>query len=894
VSQEQVLAALERGATLVTVNRRLARYYRELYDARACGQGREVWDSPDILPWGAWLARAYEEAVLCGAPPSVPLLLSEAQELALWERVIGESARGGGLLLRSATAGLALDARNIQVAWRLPVEAGDGALTEDVHAFLGWSQLFERRCREAGWLDRARLGDAVAEWWGRRVLPPPREILLAGFDELTPQQEAVLAGAAAAGAAVRQVPADPPGKACRSAFPVLDDELMAAARWARARLERDPRARVGIVVPQLAAVRERVRRTLDGVLHPHTLLPENLREQRLYNLSLGPPLSEYPVVGAALCALGVDAPSAGSGQARRVPLEELSALLRSPYLGGGDREGQRRAMLDARLRELREPEIPLSQIFSASAGGAYCPDLLSRLRGLEREHSGWPAEQPPSGWAVHFSRCLDLLGWPGDRPLSSAEYQTVLAWREQLAGLAALDAVQPRMRREAALDKLKRMTEAAIFQPEGEPVPVQVLGLLEAAGERFDALWVLGLHGDVWPAAPRPNPFLPYRLQRDHGVPHASAERELWFARRVTERLLAGAPEVIFSHPLQEGDADLRPSPLVAHIAHAAPREIPLADHVPYAELLRSAGRRESLRDAAGPPLAAGSRVPGGTALLKDQAACPFRAFAIHRLRADALEGPARGLEPLDRGILVHRALERCWTRLGDSGALLAATDDALEALCREAARTAVEEQVGRRPSVYTERFTAVEQERLAALVRQWLVLERSRAPFAVLVQERAQVADLGEIRVTARADRIDRLPDGTIAIIDYKTGRPSVQSWDGDRPDEPQIPLYAVASGEAPRAVMFARVRKGEMAFLGLGTADIASGIERVAPETLAELLAGWRRALTALAAEVVAGHAPVAPKEAKTCQYCNLGALCRIAEVQPDRRFPAGEADP
>jgi ATP-dependent helicase/nuclease subunit B len=362
----------------------------------------------------------------------------------------------------------------------------------------------------------------------------------------------------------------------------------------------------------------------------------------------------------------------------------------------------------------------------------------------------------------------------------------------------------------------------------------------------------------------------------------------------VTERLLAGAPEVIFSHPLREGDADLRPSPLVAQIELAAPGEILLADHVPYAELLRSAGRRESLRDASGPPLPAGSHVSGGTALLKDQAACPFRAFAIHRLQAAALEGPARGLEPLDRGILVHRALEHCWARLGDFSALLAAADDVLESLCRQAARTAVEEQVGRRPSIYTERFTAIEKERLAALLGQWLALERSRTPFAVLVQEREQVADLGSIRVTARADRIDRLPDGSIAIIDYKTGRPRVQGWDGDRPDEPQIPLYAVASGEALGAVMFARVRKGEMAFLGVGTSDIAAGIERVAPETLDGLLAGWRKALTALAAEVVAGHAPVAPKEEKTCQYCDLGALCRIAEAQPDRRFPAGEADP
>jgi len=45
--------------------------------------------------------------------------------------------------------------------------------------------------------------------------------------------------------------------------------------------------------------------------------------------------------------------------------------------------------------------------------------------------------------------------------------------------------------------------------------------------------------------------------------------------------------------------------------------------------------------------------------MVKDQAACPFRAFAAHRLGAEGLQFPHTGLDALERGTLVHRVLAR-------------------------------------------------------------------------------------------------------------------------------------------------------------------------------------------------------------------------------------------
>ena len=59
------------------------------------------------------------------------------------------------------------------------------------------------------------------------------------------------------------------------------------------------------------------------------------------------------------------------------------------------------------------------------------------------------------------------------------------------------------------------MSRETLFQPEGSAAPVQILGILEASGMAFDALWVIGLAADRWPPAPGAQPVLPIARQRE-------------------------------------------------------------------------------------------------------------------------------------------------------------------------------------------------------------------------------------------------------------------------------------------------------------------------------------------------------------------------------------------
>jgi hypothetical protein len=129
----------------------------------------------------------------------------------------------------------------------------------------------------------------------------------------------------------------------------------------------------------------------------------------------------------------------------------------------------------------------------------------------------------------------------------------------------------------------------------------------------------------------------------------------------------------------------------------------------------------------------------------------------------------------------------------------------------------------------------------------------------------------------------MDRLSTGGHAILDYKTGGGNVTSkrWQGERPDEPQLPLYAVSAQEEIAAVVFARFRPGDMRLVGLARDEKALPRVRKPDNGWQPMLADWRKEAERLGRSFAGGEAGVDPKkELNTCRYCGLETLCRVYE--------------
>ncbi len=851
-------------ATVLTPNRRLAQALAAEFDQRQVAAGRTVWDTADILPYPAFVERLYDDALYSESGAGLPLLLTPDQAQSLWEEVVRRSPVGGSLLAVPETAARAAEAWELAHAWRLLDKLGHVSLDEDGAAFADWARAYGARTNRDRVTDRARLSSAVTDTLGNALVKKPKLLVAYGFDVVTPQQHDFLKDLAASGVRLASCgPERRAGAAVRVAALDARDEMHRAARWARTRLEANGRARIAIVVPDLSSRKSALRRVLAQTMDPGrtaAVLP--------FNLSLGDPLSGCPLVAHALAALALGG--------REIEFERASALIRSPFIAGAESELQRRARLDARLRKRAEPLIKLDRLVEMAGEAPALARTLAAYAEFRKQRLF--ALRAPGDWARAFSEALSLLGFPGERVLDSAEYQTLKKWHEVVARFAALDRVVAKLGFDEALARLGRMASESLFQPETPEVPVQVLGLIEAAGMTFDHLWVMGLSDEAWPTPAHLNPFIPAGVQRAAGVPNASPAAALERARELTAEWLGCAGEVVLSYPRRDGERDLAPSPLIASVGEA---DLTLPEYPTWRDAIHRAAAIERIHDVQGPALPPTEAAHGGASLIKDQAACAFRAFAAHRLRAEGVGAPHTGLDAIERGTLVHGVLASVWKGLKHKDALDGMGAAELEALIGAAADAAIARKRYDRPTTLGGRFAAIERERLVRLARAWLDHERGRGGFAVLATEGQCAAALGTLRLSLRLDRVDRLASGERIVIDYKTGRATVPSLLGERPDEPQLPLYLTVAEPDAAAVAFAQVRANDMKFVGL--ARDAGLLPGTKPPAVSwdEQRAAWRAELERLAGAFAAGNAEVDPKRpGQTCRLCTLQPLCRIHE--------------
>jgi len=485
---------------------------------------------------------------------------------------------------------------------------------------------------------------------------------------------------------------------------------------------------------------------------------------------------------------------------------------------------------------------------------------------------------------------LSAVQWPGERELNSDEYQSMQKWRELVAALGELDLVLAPVTLTAAVSVLHRLAAEELFQPETPEVPIQVLGTLESAHLPFDHLMVLGLVDGVWPRSARPNPLLPSELQRSRGLPASSAEWELAFARRAQAGWRRSAAEVVFSFHDADGEVTLTASPLLAGFPETTLARLGVAPPPDWRGDSHAAADVERVADWQANALPEGVAVKGGARVIQDQAACPFRAFAVHRLAAVSLEQPHEGLDARERGSLLHGAMAALWSELHTLATLHAMSNEQIAAVVGRSVDTAFARLRPKRTSSLRTRFLELERERLVALLHEWLQVERQRDSFEVVATEQAAAVTIGGLVLQLRLDRVDRQARGGELLIDYKTGANTVVAWMGERPDEPQLPLYSLARPEAPAAVAFAQVRRGDCALLGLAAhADGPEGVKPLAQSdhagrfaTWPALLAGWRITLEQLAEAFRSGAATVDPKKRPlACSRCDLSTLCRVGEL-------------
>ncbi len=302
------------------------------------------------------------------------------------------------------------------------------------------------------------------------------------------------------------------------------------------------------------------------------------------------------------------------------------------------------------------------------------------------------------------------------------------------------------------------MDRVAVRPPWGGHPRVALYGLLEARMSRADLVICGGLTEGSWPASPSPEALLPPAVLRALGVP--GADFRIGLAAHDLASAL-GAPEVVLSHALRDEAGPVIASRFVLRVRALLGELADGHEEIEAVQLARTI-------DDAPPAPAYRQPAPRPTAEQRDVG---IAVTALDRLRSDPYQFYAsailalRSLDPIDaqpspawKGTAVHRILDRWHKAGGRPGELLALAEAELDTMSAHPLMRGLW-----RPRL------------LAGL--EWIDAEIARLhdadARAVLVSEAEGKMLFDGVRIHGRADRIDQLDGGALAIVDYKTGQP-------------------------------------------------------------------------------------------------------------------------
>lgn len=874
----EIDAWLRKGGLVVTASERAARALTLAFHRARQAEGLKAWNAPRIFHWSRFIQEEWMTRTRDGR-----LVLNRTQEQVVWAEIAARDQPLTTLLEgpRSRLAKLAMEAHELLCShgsrWlRTAARAG---WPYDAAAFSRWLTAFDDTCRTKRLVSAARLPLELAELLaeGEENATSRASILLVGFDRILPVQRALLEAwgsyrEAASGDARTQV---------QFHEAVHDQaELAACALWCRGKLAAEPASRILVITQDVAMRRGEIERVF--LQHAAVSLP--------FEFSLGVALSRVALPRAMYLLL--------RWLSGALAEQELDWLFSTGLVVTevAETAGLQSHMLNLRRRGLQQPEWRLGTFIQLLRLAPHDPLGLTawseRMQDAQRLLEGLArTPQTPLDWAEAVTQILERMRFGNAESLASAAYQAKQRCMQALETAASVGFDGRRMEWTEFLSLFERTLDETLFAPESQDAPILIAGPAESAGLRPDAIWFLGATEEDWPARGSTHPLLPLEVQRDARMPHATPQLDWELAKAISDRLVASAKEVHFSYARQMGGSEKRPSRVIADIAGEAE---PL-DKEPMASLAEPSAA-EWVEDRGAVPYRKGD-LRNGARVLTFQSQCSFKAFATARLGAEGWERGEAGLTAAQRGQLLHAVLHAVWADPPDGlrshGELVALPNrDAFVARhVEQAFKTTLAATVRERMPA---RYLQAEQRRLVRLVSEWLAYESKRIPFTVAETEAERQIAVNGLSFKVRLDRLDRLVDESVLVIDYKSGDVTPKTWELPRPDDIQLPLYATSAlseEQQPGGLVIAKVRTGEVCFAGrLGDAkgtllaDLSPRSSLVSAPLGVEMLEEWRAQIEELAKNFLAGHADVDPREgAKTCERCGLQTLCRVQENQP-----------
>ena len=833
--------AIAENQLILTANQRLAMQIKQAWGKSSQDQNIPVWRSPRVMSIEHWLMFLWDELKDQNHPIVSQLsIVGTMQSQYYWEKVIAQSDES----LDKSFASMAANCLDLLQRWSIDFnEITDSGSSLD--KFKHWASQYQRLLNKNKLVTLPQAYQLIGDCFAAGALDKELQVNLYGFQSISPLQQNLLERTAEKYHSIKPNKQQVNARTIECADP--SSEIAVASKWAALELLQNPNQRIGILIPDLNNCLTQTVRILN-----ETLAQQNC--STAVNISAGVKLSETALIKAAFNCLDLFNFD--------LPLSQWLCLLNSPFNLFEKLPIQFKVDCELRLRALKSHSLGLDQFIQVIRGqqsklenSDEVQSAIEPLYNFQQFNRENKANQYSfSHWADILDKTVKQFGWPGLSQPSSIQYQQIQQWGKLLSKLSELDNLGIEVGRSKALYYLNKLASEHLFHPQTGDAPLQVLGLLEGAGLVFDKLWVTGMHSGNLPTSGSIDPVLSANFQRQHEMPFSVPEKELTIAKSLLSSFKENTKQLFLSYPLSDGKTPLEPSTLIKDIEQQDIKAL-VGDMQPAAWLKQS-DQTDILEESGYAYNPALEPIRGGSSILKHQSTCPFNAFAIHRLWALDLDEPSIGLEAMDRGSIVHEILYRLWDNWKTSSALMGLSAEQLSLKVEDTIQAVLLEQAKTHSWLQGENYFALEQQRLSKMILQWLEVEKQRPSFEVIDTEQKITMDFGDLKISLILDRLDKV-QGQNVVIDYKTGNVSSSAWYGERPKDPQLPLYVMASEPMPEGCFFGHLKGTKFKFLGLSKDPIITGIKPADDWQLQ--IDKWQTALNHLAQEFIQGKASV-----------------------------------
>tara|TARA_Y100000768_G_scaffold2018_1_gene1493 strand:+ start:3735 stop:6347 length:2613 start_codon:yes stop_codon:yes gene_type:complete len=574
-----------------------------------------------------------------------------------------------------------------------------------------------------------------------------------------------------------------------------DSEFRAAGAWARKILEHEKNKKIGIIVHK-NDVNLKTERIINDGFAPGWQLGTDMNSS-LCRFKESSCLGYFPFIKNTLILLKwLDEPT---------DTLDICCLLMSKYFQDISDSGSNK--LDDKLRQKYQKKWTITEFIKAFKKNCDQDEIfiIEILELLQPNKHLTEYDESPKEWLSFINNKLKKVDWLTLDNESNSDNFIFKKWIQLLK-----DCEQSLISHESIsylnfIKLIESTAENTYIQAHPLHQQVKILEYNDAIEMEFDYLWLSGLDNHVWPNKHKHYSFFSRELQNQHNFPESTPNKSAEHEKKLLSTLMGSSKNVVLSYARSRDEMQLSFTDLITI-------DLEESDiHKDPGNFSESNFGLENFifLDEDVPIIKNTERLKGGASTVQRFKEDPFSGFALGRLKINEKRKPSFGIDPLNRGTIVHNAIAIFYDDLPSQTDMKARKTEQIQIKLNKAISEAFHPYLTSNESKFEQIFFDIEKNRTKKILEKLIDFDLNKDNFKLKSVEKSVQLKYSNIILNLKIDRIEEYTNKHLCIIDFKTGKVRKILDKNKQFKELQLFVYAAACDEPIDFISYIYLKK-------------------------------------------------------------------------------------